>query len=385
MAEDSDSSLGFTSSDEEEEDDAPDNCCESVLSSASVCSLFQRTYLPKYLDLCPEFADSEEFLVDGDALLRQTLVKEGLLNGAKNRLSTLHIIYLLEHTLSNFGDRGGKFNLVFFQQNRRRWTSSSILLLLRTATITHFQKNTNITVFTNFEDPFDLVFQRFVAVEKPSFILSAAFQDDIEDSLFFLGIKNLGLNFADVFGMEKTLVEVKAWYSTVQPSLAVFISRVKVLYKEWRAQLSYVKVSTGHCSVTASTLHYLPSGGAPSSLPVEIPALALHSGLPHAGPPPPPSPCPEASGGRSDRGCPPTASPPPGGQTRAREEHHSIPGTPSHNRPGSLYAAYQPAPLAAFSHTRHPGHPIPPLHCEKNCHECSHEGAMCHPGESFQH
>ena len=254
MADDSDSSLGFTSSDEEE-DDAHDHFCESVLSSASINYLFQRTYLPKYLDLCPEFADSEEFLVDGDALLRQTLAKEELCYGTKNRLATLHVIYLLERTLSNFCDRGGKFNLVFFQQNRRRWIYSSVFLLLRTATITHFQENTTITVFTDFEDPFDRTFQQFVAIEKPSFILSAAKKDDIQDSLFFLGIKNLGLNFADVFGMEKTLVEVRAWYSTVQPGSAVFVSKVKVLYKEWRAQLSHVEVSVGHFSVKMSRLH----------------------------------------------------------------------------------------------------------------------------------
>ena len=29
------------------------------------------SYHPEFMDLCTEFADSEEFLIDGDALLRQ--------------------------------------------------------------------------------------------------------------------------------------------------------------------------------------------------------------------------------------------------------------------------------------------------------------------------
>ena len=231
----SDDSLSLaSSSDEEEEDEARlEAFLNARLKSTTIVSLFKQTYAPKYMDLCAEFADSEEFLVDGDAVLRQTLRKEGLLTKTNHpHLSTLHVVSLLESILANFRDRGGEFNLVFFQQNRKRWASSPILLLLRSAIILHFKTNTNISVLTKFEDPFDPNFQHFVKTEKPSFLLSAAEKNDEQDALFFLGIQNLGLNFADVFGAQKTLVSVFVWYSSNQPSRDFFI-RMK-LYNQWK-------------------------------------------------------------------------------------------------------------------------------------------------------
>ena len=52
------------------------------------------------------------------------------------------------------------------------------MLLLRTAVILHLRQNTNLTVFTDFEDPFDLDFQQYVETVKPSFFLSCAEKDD---------------------------------------------------------------------------------------------------------------------------------------------------------------------------------------------------------------
>jgi hypothetical protein len=229
------SSLTEEEDDEETSDD--DSWEEKELESATTLSLFHRNYAPKFMDICAEFADSEEFLVDGDALLRQTLAKEGLLEqGGRHRLASLHIIALLEQVLANFRDRGGKFNILFFRCNADWWAArSNVLLLLRMATILHLQQNTKTTVFTDFEDPFDPTFQNFVKVEKPSFFLSSAQELD-QDALFFLEIKNLGLNFADVFGMRRTLVSVFAWYSSVQLSKASVVGRVKVLQRMWRAR-----------------------------------------------------------------------------------------------------------------------------------------------------
>ena len=92
---------------------------DEELQSSTIETLFFCSYNPTYMDLCTEFADSEEFLIDGDALLRQTLTKEGITKGSASLVS-LHIISLLERSLANFTDRGGEFNLVFFKANQAR-------------------------------------------------------------------------------------------------------------------------------------------------------------------------------------------------------------------------------------------------------------------------
>ena len=155
-----------TGSEMEEEDEEEMEMTDSELQAETIGSLFYRSYHPTFMDLCTEFADSEEFLIDGDALLRQTLAKEGITKGSASLVS-LHIISLLERSLANFTDRGGEFNLVFFKANQARWDGDS-MLLLRTAVILHLRENTNLTVFTDFEDPFDLDFQQ-VRVESVFF------------------------------------------------------------------------------------------------------------------------------------------------------------------------------------------------------------------------
>ena len=97
-----------------------------------------------------------------------------------------------------------KFNIT------TRWDGDS-MLLLRTAVILHLRQNTNLTIFTDFEDPFDLDFQQYVETEKPSFFLSCAEKDDQQDAVYFLEMKNLGVNFADVLGMRKTLTTIDCW------------------------------------------------------------------------------------------------------------------------------------------------------------------------------
>ena len=54
------------------------------------------------MDLCTEFADSEEFLIDGDSLLRQTIGKEKL----GGQRCTLNIDHCTVHcTLQGLGLR----------------------------------------------------------------------------------------------------------------------------------------------------------------------------------------------------------------------------------------------------------------------------------------
>ena len=55
-------------------------------------------------------------------------------------------------------------------------------------------------------------FFQYVETEKPSFFLSCAEFEDEQDAVYFLEIKNLGVNFADILGMRKTLTTIDCWY-----------------------------------------------------------------------------------------------------------------------------------------------------------------------------
>ena len=55
-------------------------------------------------------------------------------------------------------------------------------------------------------------FFQYVETEKPSFFLSCAEFEDQQDAVYFLEIKNLGVNFADILGMRKTLTTIDCWY-----------------------------------------------------------------------------------------------------------------------------------------------------------------------------
>ena len=91
-----------TGSEMEEEDEEEMEMTDSELQAETIGSLFYRSYHPTFMDLCTEFADSEEFLIDGDALLRQTLAKEGITKGSASLVS-LHIISLLSSTTRAVG------------------------------------------------------------------------------------------------------------------------------------------------------------------------------------------------------------------------------------------------------------------------------------------
>ena len=78
-------------SDMDDDDEEEMEMTDSELQAETIGSLFYRSYHPTFMDLCTEFADSEEFLIDGDALLRQTLTKEGITKGSASLVS-LHII-----------------------------------------------------------------------------------------------------------------------------------------------------------------------------------------------------------------------------------------------------------------------------------------------------
>jgi len=218
---------------EEDFEDLQDG--EGTALSKRISNVFYHCFKPQYIDLCIEFADSEEFLIDGDALLLHTVGKEAAKK--EGNLSSLHIIFLLEKALSHFQERGGEFALVFFNSNKSLWTSKT-LLLLRSVVILHFRNNTKISVFTEFENPYDEKFIVYVGKEKPCFVLSTCgdpeiFEQNQQMSLFFIQYQNLGINFAEIQGVSKTLVNIFGWYSMSQPKSTKFANFAMDLYSQW--------------------------------------------------------------------------------------------------------------------------------------------------------
>ena len=221
--------------DEDVVDGMDDGLTEETKLSKKIGHMFYKCFKPHYIDLCIEFADSEEFLIDGDALLLHTIGKET--ESREGSLSSLHIISLLEKSLSHFEERGGVFALTFFNANKSLWTSKT-LLLLREVVILHFRNNTKISVFTDFETPYDEKFIAYVGKEKPCFILSTCgdpeiFAQNQQMTLFFIQYQNLGINFAELQEISKSLVSIFGWYSMSQPKSVKFSNFVKDLYSQW--------------------------------------------------------------------------------------------------------------------------------------------------------
>lgn len=218
------SEVNDESSEEEEFDD--DEIYDDIIHSMEVAPngeqginkldrIFDQEFHPEYLDICWEFADSEEFLVDGLVLLNSIL--------SQNRkifeefgITSLTVIYLAEKFLHSFKDRGGMFSLVFF--------SNSPPSRIKDIFIAHFKENTGVKVRTEFIDPFDVNFVKFVAEFLPSFILTS-----FEQHLNFLQYSYIGLNMAAIDNMSRTIVERKAWYHHSFPLPTTFMEKVSEL------------------------------------------------------------------------------------------------------------------------------------------------------------
>ncbi|XP_038173538.1 probable ATP-dependent RNA helicase DDX60, partial [Arvicola amphibius] len=103
--------------------------------------------MPKadYSSLFNDFVESEFFLIDGDSLLITCVCEKSLKPG-----QSLHFFYLVERYLLDVIGKGGHFAIVFFKDAEYAYFSVPGLLTLRTALITHLQKNTAIDVWTEF-------------------------------------------------------------------------------------------------------------------------------------------------------------------------------------------------------------------------------------------
>jgi superfamily II RNA helicase len=235
----------FDEIDEDMTDGLDEGLTPETKVSKKINYIFHKIFKALYLDLCIEFADSEEFLIDGDALLLHIVGENP--NSRESSLSSLHIIYLLEKSLSLFQKRGGEFILVFFNANKSLWTSNT-LLLLREVVIRHFRASTKIAVLTHFQTPFDEKFIEFVGKEKPCFILSTCgdtevFEQHQQMTLFFIQYQNLGINFAELEEISKSMVSIFGWYSMSQPKSEKFANMVKDIFLQWAQTHSETELS----------------------------------------------------------------------------------------------------------------------------------------------
>lgn len=74
---------------------------------------------PSYTDLTRDFGATELFLLDGEALLLETISNPHL--DWNHGGAWLHFFFLAERYLSLFTERGGNFQIIFFDNQKSLW------------------------------------------------------------------------------------------------------------------------------------------------------------------------------------------------------------------------------------------------------------------------
>ncbi|KAI0948028.1 hypothetical protein AcW1_009642 [Taiwanofungus camphoratus] len=133
----------------------------------------------RWMDLIGDYAGSETFVLDGDALLQHVLRDPLLALGRVNEPSfqLLHALYSLERILNKFKKREAVFEIVFWQDNRHltiQSTPSDFVItsrMLARALLFKHLRRLDIPVHT-FKDLSDPKWLRYRAVSKPMFVMT---------------------------------------------------------------------------------------------------------------------------------------------------------------------------------------------------------------------
>ncbi|KAH9943357.1 P-loop containing nucleoside triphosphate hydrolase protein [Epithele typhae] len=134
----------------------------------------------RWMDLIGDYAGSEPFVVDGEALIQFVLDDPLLALGRKDDPSfqSIHAIYTLERVLHNISRRSDAFELVFWHDRRfqsiayddNEYVSSS-RSLARQVLFNHLKTlDIPLHIFADIEDPAWLTYQR---LKKPMFVMTA--------------------------------------------------------------------------------------------------------------------------------------------------------------------------------------------------------------------
>ncbi|XP_041530136.1 probable ATP-dependent RNA helicase DDX60 [Microtus oregoni] len=169
--------------------------------------------MPKahYSSLFNDFVESEFFLIDGDSLLVTCVCEKSLKPG-----QSLHFFYLVERYLLDVISKGGHFAIVFFKDAEYAYFRVPGLLTLRTALITHLQKNTAIDVWTEFSGCLSEEWSITLSQSCPYFlILADEGLNDQQTHLFnFLVIQSWAakVNIALFSGQTSDIIRLYAYF-----------------------------------------------------------------------------------------------------------------------------------------------------------------------------
>ncbi|KZT04532.1 P-loop containing nucleoside triphosphate hydrolase protein [Laetiporus sulphureus 93-53] len=133
----------------------------------------------RWMDLIGDYAGSELFLIDGDALFQEVLNDPLLALGRADEPSfqVLHAIYSLERRLSEFKNRSATFEIAFWNENRhltlQTGNTEFVFMSRDLARVLLFKhlKRLDISVHT-FKSLTDPEWRRYHRVHKPMFIMT---------------------------------------------------------------------------------------------------------------------------------------------------------------------------------------------------------------------
>lgn len=123
-----------------------------LCSSNSSSSILQRTFRPQrpsYVNLLDDLGAGDFFVIDGDALLLDSL--SCVCRDARHGLQMLQLLYLVESFLDSLQScLNSKFCFVFFQQQKTFWHQSPSYSLARHVLQQHLKHALGQTVHTDF-------------------------------------------------------------------------------------------------------------------------------------------------------------------------------------------------------------------------------------------
>lgn len=200
-----------------------------------------KSYLRPHELLSDLAAMNETFVVEGDSLILETIQHE-IVDWSGSSGEYLQVAYLVESFLQELLQRGATFRLVFFRltevalwssmpASRGTRMSPQSVLLLRSAVITHLQRNTSIPVDV-YDDWNCDAFNTFLSEVRPSFALvspctATSSADRIISStdqgipislvMAIMSLKIFSKSVALAFLSELQFKERMIWAESVQP------------------------------------------------------------------------------------------------------------------------------------------------------------------------
>ncbi|XP_055488277.1 probable ATP-dependent RNA helicase DDX60 isoform X1 [Leucoraja erinacea] len=181
--------------------------------------------------LLRDFVESEFFVIDGDSLMTM-YIHNAMVDGEQN----LHFFHLVECFLFDLIQKQATFVITFFKDMECIWNHSCSCLTLRTALILHLQRNTNITIYTEFSNCFDPKWENFLGENQPYFVMisdKAHLQErgqhhstGLFHNLMLHTLGN-GINVVITSGISQDILRVHGYHQTSNASVILNFQKYK--------------------------------------------------------------------------------------------------------------------------------------------------------------